>query len=82
MANAVVEEKHDNVGKKGINAIELDKDQISLVYWFTEGSGKKFVSRGSYELEGIPGTLFRRAVLNRDRWEYVKSRTELLGRKT
>ncbi|MDR0451141.1 MAG: serine/threonine protein phosphatase, partial [Treponema sp.] len=69
------------IGKKGINAIELDGEQISLVYWFTEGLGKKFVSRGFYELEGIPGTLCRRAVLNRDRLEYVKSRIELLGKK-
>jgi predicted phosphodiesterase len=69
------------IGKKGINAIELDGEQISLVYWFTEGLGKKFIGRGSYEVDGIPGTLFRRAVLNRDRLEYVRSRIELLGRK-
>jgi predicted phosphodiesterase len=69
------------IGKKGINAIELDREQISLVYWFTEGSGKKFISRGSYEVDGIPGSLYRRAVLNRDRLEYVKSRIELLGKK-
>jgi predicted phosphodiesterase len=67
------------IGKKGINAIEMDRDQISLVYWFTEGEGKKFISRGSYDVEGIPGTLCRRGVLNRDRMDYITSRIELLG---
>jgi predicted phosphodiesterase len=67
------------IGRKGINAIELDKDNIALVYWFTEGAGKKFISRGSYEVEGIPGTHCRRGVLNRDILANVKARIELLG---
>jgi predicted phosphodiesterase len=69
------------IGRKGINAIELDSRNIALVYWFYEGEGKRFVSRGSYEVEKIPGSPCRRGVLNRDRLEYVKSRIELLGAK-
>ena len=34
------------IGKKGINAIELDNENIALVYWFAEGKGRKFISRG------------------------------------
>jgi hypothetical protein len=67
------------IGRKGINAIELDKENIALVYWFTEGAGKKFISRGSYEVEAIPGTPCRRGVLNRDMLTNVKARIELLG---
>ncbi|GHV10922.1 metallophosphoesterase [Spirochaetia bacterium] len=67
------------IGRKGINAIELDNENIALVYWFTEGDGKKFISRGSYELEKIPGTPCRRGVLNQDRLDNVKARIELLG---
>jgi predicted phosphodiesterase len=67
------------IGRKGINAIELDCETISLVYWFTEGEGKQFVSRGSYEVESIPGTLCRRGVLNSDRLDYIRTRIELLG---
>jgi predicted phosphodiesterase len=67
------------IGRRGINAIELDRESIALVYWFTAGEGKHFISRGSYELEELPGTPCRRGVLNRDRLEYVKSRIELLG---
>jgi predicted phosphodiesterase len=65
---------------KGINAIELDREQIALVYWFTEGEGKKFINRGWYKVEKHKGTKFRRSVLNQDRLEYVKARIELLGK--
>jgi hypothetical protein len=67
------------IGKKGISAIELDKDSISLVYWFEEGKGKKFVQRGMYALETLPNTPYRKVVLNHDRWDYIKARIELLG---
>jgi hypothetical protein len=65
---------------KGINAIELDREQIALVYWFTEGEGKKFINRGWYKVEKHKGTRFRRSILNQDRLEYVKARIELLGK--
>jgi predicted phosphodiesterase len=67
------------IGKKGVNAIELDRDHIALVYWFVEGRGKKFVSRGWYDVDRLPGTDYRRAVLNNDRIDYIKARIELLG---
>jgi predicted phosphodiesterase len=67
------------IGKKGINAIELDKDRIALVYWFAEGKGKKFVNRGWYQVDKLPGTDYRRSVLNHDRMDYIKARIELLG---
>jgi hypothetical protein len=67
------------IGRKGINAIELDRTEISLLYWFVEGEGKKFVSRGTYRVDKIPGTKSCRVVLNSDRLEYVKARIELLG---
>jgi predicted phosphodiesterase len=67
------------ISRRGINAIELGGEDIALVYWFTEGEGKKFVSRGNYEVERIRGTRYRRAVLNRDRLDYIRARMELLG---
>jgi hypothetical protein len=65
------------IGKKGINAIELDAENISLVYWFVEGKGMKFISRGWYKVQYLGGHC--RAVLNQDRLDYVKARIELLG---
>ena len=67
------------IGKKGINAIELDEENISLVYWFAEGRGMKFISRGWYNVEKSAG--YNRAVLNHDRLDYVKARIELFGAK-
>ncbi|MDR1106533.1 MAG: serine/threonine protein phosphatase [Treponema sp.] len=67
------------IGKKGINAIELDRDSISLVYWFTGGNGKHFISRGGYPVESMGP--HRRAVLNQDRLDYVAARIELLGKR-
>jgi hypothetical protein len=52
------------------------------VYWFTEGGGKKFISRGGYDVFKLRGTRQRRAVLNKDRLDYIKARIELLGNKT
>jgi predicted phosphodiesterase len=68
------------IGRKGINAIELDKDTIALVYWFTEGEGRKFIDRGWYKIEKLPGTKFRRSVLNQDRMDYITARIDLLGK--
>jgi hypothetical protein len=67
------------IGKKGINAIELDSEKIALVYWFTHVAGKKFVSRGRYPVYIMPRTKYCRTVLNQDRLSYIKARVELLG---
>ncbi len=67
------------ISKKGATALEIDGGRIALVYWFTEGRGKKFVSRGAYAVETIAGTEHRTATLNADRLAYVKARIELLA---
>jgi hypothetical protein len=67
------------IGKKGINAIELDSRNIALVYWFVEGKGMKFISRGWYKVEKLAGSDYCRAVLNQDRLDYVKAKIKLLG---
>ncbi|MDR2104086.1 MAG: metallophosphoesterase [Treponema sp.] len=68
------------IGKKGIHAIELDNENIALVYWFVEGKGRKFVSRGWYKVEKFLNTPYRRSILNQDRLNYVQARIELLGK--
>jgi predicted phosphodiesterase len=67
------------IGKKGVNAIELNNESISLVYWFMVGKGKNFVSRGRYKVYVLPGTNYCRSVLNHDQLDHVKARIELLG---
>ena len=67
------------LGKKGLNAIEITNEDIALVYWFTEGKSKRFVIRGGYEIKGIPGRPYRRAVLNHNRLDYIFAKIKLLG---
>jgi len=67
------------IGKKGVNAIEVDNENIALVYWFAEGKGMKFISRGWYNVEKYAGLC--RAVLNQDRLDYVKAKIELFSNK-
>lgn len=67
------------IGKKGITALEIDKERISLVYWFTSGQMKKYVRRGGHAVTVLEGTSRRRVVLNSDRLDYIRARIELLG---
>jgi predicted phosphodiesterase len=67
------------LGKKGLTAIEITNEDIALIYWFTEGKSRKFVTRGSYEIAAIPGKPYRRAVLNYNKLDYVFARMKLLG---
>jgi len=67
------------LGKKGLNAIEITHEDIALVYWFAEGKSKKFVTRGGYKLEEIPGKPYRRAVLNHNKLDYIWAKIKLLG---
>jgi predicted phosphodiesterase len=67
------------IGKKGINAIEVDNENIALVYWFVQGKGMKFISRGWYKVEQLEDTPYCRSVLNQDRLDFIKAKIELLG---
>jgi UDP-2,3-diacylglucosamine pyrophosphatase LpxH len=65
------------IGKKGLHAIEISCEDIALVYWYTEGKGRRFISRGGYDIEKNGNN--RRAILNRDRLDYIYARIKLLG---
>ena len=67
------------LGKKGLNAIEMTNEDISLIYWFTDGKSKKFVTRGGYKTDGIDGKPYRRAVINHNKLDYIFARIKLLG---
>jgi len=67
------------IGKKGLNAIEITNEDISLIYWFTEGKSKKFITRGGYNTEQIPGRPIHRAVLNYSKLDYINAKIKLLG---
>jgi predicted phosphodiesterase len=69
------------IGRHGVNALEIDKENISLVYWFVEGRQMKFISRGFYKVEAFKDTPYRRALLNQDKLDYVQAKIKLLGKK-
>ena len=68
------------LGKQGFNALEMTNEDIALIYWFTEGNSKKFITRGNYKIDSIPQTPYRRAVLNHNRLDYIFARIKLLGK--
>jgi len=65
------------IGKKGLHAIELSCEDIALIYWYEEGRCRRFIKRGGYEIEALGNN--RRAILNRDRLDYIFARIQLLG---
>jgi len=67
------------IGRKGLNAIEISGEDIALVYWFSDGQGRKFISRGGFPIERLAGTSCNRVVLNSGRLDYILSRIKLLG---
>jgi len=67
------------ISKKGLTAIEFSGEEIALVYWFEEGKGRRFISRGGYNIEKLEGTPYCRAVLNHANLDYISARINLLG---
>jgi UDP-2,3-diacylglucosamine pyrophosphatase LpxH len=67
------------ISKKGLDAIEISNKDISLIYWFETGKSKKFVTRGGYDIDEIPGRPYRRAVLNHNKLDYIFAKIKLLG---
>jgi hypothetical protein len=68
------------ISRKGINAIEMNSESMSLVYWFEEGRSRKFVKRGDWHIDDLNATPYRSTVLNHDSLEYINSRIELLSK--
>jgi predicted phosphodiesterase len=80
------------IGKKGIDALEVDNCAISLVYWWEDGKGKKFVQRGNYAVETLPalqgtdsrengalrGAVYKKTALNSETLLNIQARMELL----
>ena len=65
------------IGRKGFTTIELSAQDIALVYWYAEGLGRRFVSRGSYPAERLGP--YCRVILNQDQLDYILARIQLLG---
>jgi len=67
------------IGKRGITALEIDREKIRLVYWYNGKQSRKFISDRDSRPVRLDGTGFYRIVLNEDHLDYVFSRLHLLA---
>jgi UDP-2,3-diacylglucosamine pyrophosphatase LpxH len=66
------------IGKRGFTAIEIAGGEIALVHWFDRLRGERHMSEGGRPAQRLGSTSYYRAVLKRDRLQYVFTRIRLL----
>jgi len=67
------------VGKKGVTAIEIEDERISLAYWFEEGKARPYVALETGPATAIEGTRFMGVVLASKSLADVFARMDLLS---
>ena len=67
------------IGKRGVTAIEIAGGEISLVHWFDRTRGERHMSEDGRPAEKLGATDYYRAVIKRDRLQYVFTRIRLLA---
>ena len=66
-------------GKSGFTALEMNGDEIALVYWTKAGIAKPYMDREAFDREDLAGTTWTRYTVARDSLEYVMARAKLLA---
>ena len=66
-------------GRSGFTAMEINGDEISLVYWTKAGSAKPYMEREALSRETLAGTAWTRYTVASDSLEYVMARSKLLS---
>jgi hypothetical protein len=67
------------IGKRGVTAIEIEGEKISLVHWFDSTRGEHHLVDQAGAARRLGDTPYYRAVLKQDRLSYIFSRIRLLG---
>jgi UDP-2,3-diacylglucosamine pyrophosphatase LpxH len=67
------------IGKRGVTAIEIEGDRISLVHWFDSSRGEHHLVDQAGTARRLGATTYHRAVLKQDKLEYIFSRIRLLA---
>lgn len=67
------------IGKRGITAIEIEKDLIHLIYWFDGSRNGTYFKHQEYSPEQLSPTEYYRTVLKSDSLDYIFSRIKLLA---
>jgi hypothetical protein len=67
------------IGKRGITAIEIEEENISLVHWFDSNRSAKYFSFHEYDPERLEESDYFRVVLKTDHLDYIFTRIRLLS---
>jgi predicted phosphodiesterase len=67
------------VGKKGVTAIEIEEERITLAYWFEEGKARPYLALEAGSSSPIEGTRYRRVTLAVKSLADVFARMDLLS---
>ena len=67
------------IGKRGITSLEIEKDQIRLIYWFDGSRNGTYFKHQEYSPEQLTNSDFYRTVLKSDSLDYIFSRIKLLA---
>jgi hypothetical protein len=67
------------IGKRGVTAIEIEGEKISLVHWFDSTRGEHHLVDQAGAARRLGGTPYYRAVLKEDRLHYIFARIRLLA---
>lgn len=66
------------LGKRGISCIELNRNDISLHYWFDKDRSKRYLRYDGYDTSQLTGTSFYRTLIKQESLDYVFGRVRLL----
>lgn len=67
------------LGKRGMTCLEIENNEMRLVYWYDTQRKQKFSQFRVSHGEEIEGTSFRRSVIKSDSLDYIFSRIHLLA---
>ena len=66
------------IGKRGMTALEIDREEIQLVYWYNTERNSDSSSPIGYDYYEIPGTSLRKVILNREKLSYIMDKMRLM----
>ncbi len=66
------------IGKRGLTGIEINKGNISLVYWFDKNRSRRYIDYKGVKLKHLGETEIYKAILKKESLDYIYSRIKLL----
>jgi hypothetical protein len=67
------------IGKRGITALEIEKDNIRLVYWFDRKTSKRYLKNYGNDPELLDNSDYFRMIINEENLAHIFARINLLS---